>query len=230
MKISLTIIKILLIITTIVSIGSVLGATIYLTMLKKSILIPVQPTLTSTASPTSTPNATATLIPTPTTSASDSIITPDTSNTKLNIYKNTKYGFEFKYENSWKAEQTNNSIEFKSAIKDKPEEISISVNIITNRPNNYTLAGWLKQNGNDKTSCDLSKKINEIEWCVINTERFEAIRADDYAVTKNGIDYDIKFRVAYGRQQMDYYISDKELSKEISVLNQILATFKFTEK
>jgi len=146
------------------------------------------------------------------------------------VYRNEEYWFEFKYKSDWQLEQQDNYIELKPIINDKPEEISISVNIITNRPKDYTLAGWLLQNGNNNASCDFVKKVDKIEWCGVNSERFEAVRADDYGVTKNGIDYDIQFRVAYGRQEMDKYISDKELSGEIDVLNQILSTFKFIEK
>ncbi len=148
----------------------------------------------------------------------------DTSDWKT--YRNEKYGFEVRYPSSWQIEQYSNSIELKPKSKDKPEEISISITAITNRPKDYTAAGWVLQNGDKNATCNFIKKSGEIEWCVINSERFEAIRVDDYVTTEGNIDYDVKFRVAYGRQKMDYYVPDKQLSEEINVLNQILSTFK----
>lgn len=179
-------------------------------------LIPVQ-TLSETPS-ISIPSATSNPIPT---------ITPEIDTSIWNTYRNEEYGFEFTYENNWQLEKQSNSIELKPISNDKPEEISISINIITNRPKDYTLAGWLLQAGNKDASCDFTKTINKINWCGLDSERFEAVRVDDYAVNKNNIDYDVQFRIAYGRQRMDYYVSDKELSQEINTLNQILSTFKF---
>lgn len=215
-KINLSLPKIILFIIVLFSFSIMLGVTGYLLSLKKTSPYIVQPTANPTV--TSTPEPTPSKIPSANTSDD------------WKIFRSNKYGFEFKYKSDWQLEQQNNYIELKPTTNDKPEEISISVNIITDRPKDYTLAGWLLQNGNNNASCNFIKKIDKIEWCGIDSERFEAVRADDYGITKNNIDYDIQFRVAYGRQEMDYYISDKDLSSEINALNQILSTFKFTEE
>ncbi len=94
MKSSLTIIKIVLTVASVVSIGTALGTTVYFGVLKNNPPVAVQPTITPTITSSLTPTATLTLIPT---------VTPnniDTSDWKT--YRNEKFGYEIKYPKDWK--------------------------------------------------------------------------------------------------------------------------------
>ena len=115
MKSNLTIIKIVLTIAIIVSIGTALGATIYFEMLKNNPPVAVQPTIAPTITPTP-------------------ISSIDISDWMT--YRNEKYGYEVKYPKDWFYEnrsvnEDNQRIVFFDYKKDDKRHIEVSVD-----PNN----------------------------------------------------------------------------------------------
>ncbi len=112
MKSSLTIVKIVLTVASIVSIGTALGATVYFSVLKNNPPVAVQPTPTTT--PILTPTISLTPVPT---------VTPTTDTSDWKTYRNEQFGYEIKYPENWYLYDVDSSDIFVQPDKETPDNI-----------------------------------------------------------------------------------------------------------
>lgn len=203
MKPSLTIVKIVLTVASIVSIGTALGATIYFGVLKNSPPVAVQPTpsITQVLTPTVTP----TLIPT---------ITPNIDTSDWKTYKNEKYGYEIKYPSEWQGGEESSVAKVASFTPEKRDmaQAGFWVYLYENPENLSTKDWWVKD-----------YKKGDAKYTYKGIIRFSEINMDVYK-EESGLEF-------------QYYISSKNSNIYLIVsplveekMNQILSTFKFTEK
>ncbi len=241
MKSSLTIVKIVLTVASIVSIGTALGATVYFGVLKNNPPVVVQPTPIITSAPE--------LTITPAQLLGSNI---DTS--RWNDYKNEKYGFEVKHPQDWIVEEENqrpnNSIagiqfgEKKEIInteeqKEEVKKIGFSMYVfksvkdLPQNTENLSLEKWIKK------YYEPLREGENIKSVIFGAENYQGLFVEKFKdvgvvaiipkvyVQKDGSIYNIQGEVPTLATSKDFFATDYDYDK---VFQQMLFTFKFIGK
>lgn len=126
-----------------------------------------------------------------------------------------------KYPGAWELKHDNfiNFDYLAPEIKNVPEDIWVTINCFPKSK------GYIDQAGKDLIAFCKKGKMS-----LSQTEKFEAINSREFCILSDDGSQigTMQFQVRYGRQKMDYYISDAEIKSELDAFNQILPTFKFT--